>query len=276
MKKPSSPYISIIIATWNAEQTLQHCLDSVRLQSYDNYELLVQDNASNDGTVQVVERNRDLPISLVSERDTGIYDAWNRAVSRARGEWVYFLGADSVLHSPETFSKAAKILNFLDEGVPIAYGKICRKGIDGRVIDYRGAPWADVRKSFFKYLSCIPHAACFQRRKCILDLGGFNEEFKIRGDADFLLKVFKKADPEFIDLVVCDHYMGGVSTSLKGQIAGIQENKKSLRMQGMSVIGVSGKIVFAYTARVSAVILGEDTVSSALELARRFTAGKAS
>lgn len=276
MTVDKSPCISIVIATWNAEKTLGKCLDSVRRQSYADYEILIQDNISDDGTVQVVKSNRDLPISLSSESDTGIYDAWNKAISRARGEWIYFLGADSTLHSSDTLSKVAASLGAMDEGVPVAYGMICRKGLDGEVIDYRGAPWSDVRESFFRYLSCVPHAACFQRRRRIVEVGGFDSSFKIRGDADFLLKVFLSSEPEFMNVVVCDHFMGGISTSLKGQVAGILENRESLRMRGMPVLGVSAKIVLAYLARISATIIGEENVLSLLERVRRTTVGKAS
>ena len=89
--------ISIIIATYNAEKTLQRCFDSIRNQKNEKIELIVIDGNSNDNTLSIIESNADIVDYYVSESDKGIYDAWNKGVKVSTGEWIEFLGADDKL-----------------------------------------------------------------------------------------------------------------------------------------------------------------------------------
>ena len=86
--------ITIITATYNATATLPRLLESLATQTCQDFELIIQDGASKDDTVAVAEsyRHRLPALSLASEPDTGIYDAWNKALSRVRGEWVLVFG----------------------------------------------------------------------------------------------------------------------------------------------------------------------------------------
>ena len=86
--------ISIIIATYNAEKVLKRCLDSIVAQKTNDIEILIVDGDSTDSTMEIVQSyGSDIDYSL-SEKDNGIYDAWNKALKVARGEWIMFLGAD--------------------------------------------------------------------------------------------------------------------------------------------------------------------------------------
>lgn len=92
---------SVITATHNAAATLPRLLDSLAAQTCRDFELIIQDGASTDNTVAVAEsyRNKLPALSLASEPDMGIYDAWNRAVKRSSGQWLLFLGGDDYLTS---------------------------------------------------------------------------------------------------------------------------------------------------------------------------------
>lgn len=94
-------FFTILTATYNAAATLPRLLDSLAEQTCRDFELIIQDGASTDNTVAVAESYRDkLPdLSLASEPDTGIYDAWNKAIKRATGQWFLFLGGDDCLAS---------------------------------------------------------------------------------------------------------------------------------------------------------------------------------
>lgn len=89
--------ISIIIATYNAGKVLQRCLDSIRPQKTDGIELLIIDGNSKDNTMEIVNANSDIIDFHVSKPDRGIYDAWNKGIKAATGEWILFLGADDQL-----------------------------------------------------------------------------------------------------------------------------------------------------------------------------------
>lgn len=100
--------IAVIIVTYNAAKTLQACLNSIFKQTHKNIELIVIDGASTDGTIKILEEN-DLKISFwLSEKDSGIYDAMNKALQYVTSEWIYFLGADDELLTD--FSKMALVL----------------------------------------------------------------------------------------------------------------------------------------------------------------------
>lgn len=113
------PLISVVTVTWNAASTLEACIDSVAHLKGSDVEFIVVDGASTDGTREILER-RAADIDLcISEPDRGIYDAMNKALDRATGEYVLFLGADDVLlHVPrrELSQDADLVLGDVDCG----------------------------------------------------------------------------------------------------------------------------------------------------------------
>ena len=91
--------ISIVIATYNAENYIKKALSSVLAQKYLNWECLIIDGASKDKTISIIEEfeKRDSRIRHISEKDKGIHDAFNKGWKNAVGEWVYYLGSDDAL-----------------------------------------------------------------------------------------------------------------------------------------------------------------------------------
>ena len=86
--------ISIIIATFNAELRLSRCLDSIISQKTEEIELLIIDGGSVDGTLKLIDSYKGCIDFVLTEKDNGIYDAWNKGIRQAKGEWIMFLGAD--------------------------------------------------------------------------------------------------------------------------------------------------------------------------------------
>ena len=125
--------LTIITATYNAAATLPRLLESLAAQTCQDFELVIQDGASTDDTVAMAESYRDrLPfLSLASEPDTGIYDAWNKALPRVRGEWVLFLGADDALTGRDTLEQCRASLIGLPDTALYAGGGVDRVGRDG-------------------------------------------------------------------------------------------------------------------------------------------------
>ena len=118
-------FITIITATYNAASTLPRLLESLASQTCRDFELIIQDGASNDNTVEIAESYRDMlpALSIVSEPDTGIYDAWNKALSRINGRWTLFLGADDSLYTTDILDKVRNMLGLLssDESAHIRF-----------------------------------------------------------------------------------------------------------------------------------------------------------
>ena len=90
-------YISIVIATYNAGKTLCNCLNSIVTQLTDDVELVIIDGGSRDNTNSIIESYGSQIAYHISEPDKGIYDAWNKGVKKAKGDWIMFVGADDVL-----------------------------------------------------------------------------------------------------------------------------------------------------------------------------------
>jgi putative colanic acid biosynthesis glycosyltransferase len=91
------PRVSIITVVFNGEKSLEKCIKSVTSQSYENVEYIIVDGNSTDLTVDIIKRNEEKISYWISEPDKGIYDAMNKALKVASGEWIYFLGSDDVL-----------------------------------------------------------------------------------------------------------------------------------------------------------------------------------
>ncbi len=93
------PLLSIIIATFNAEHDIAKALDSIFSQSFTNFQLVIMDAMSSDGTISIINKScdGDKRLTLVQSKDKGIYDAMNKGVGYAAGDWLYFMGADDTL-----------------------------------------------------------------------------------------------------------------------------------------------------------------------------------
>ena len=98
--------VSIIVAVRNAQTTLERTLVSALSQTYPNKEIVLIDGASTDGTMEIVKKYSDRLAVIISERDRGIADAYNKGIARSSGEWVYFLNADDVFMALATFTSA--------------------------------------------------------------------------------------------------------------------------------------------------------------------------
>ncbi|MHC1733557.1 MAG: glycosyltransferase [Bacteroidales bacterium] len=119
MKNTKIPFISIITATYNAAQHLSHLIASLRGQSIGNFEWVVADGGSTDGTLEILSQVDDLNIIVDSRPDCGVYDAFNRAVSLSSGDYLLFLGADDYL-----IADLASLASILVDDKTIYYGDV--------------------------------------------------------------------------------------------------------------------------------------------------------
>lgn len=97
--------ISIITVSYNAAKTIEQTIQSVVNQTYDNIEYIIIDGGSTDGTVDIIKKYEDKIAYWVSEPDKGIYDAMNKGILKASGEYIYFLGADDWLYNESVMER---------------------------------------------------------------------------------------------------------------------------------------------------------------------------
>lgn len=129
------PLVSVITPVFNGARTLPVCLASVAGQTLPGVEHHVIDGGSTDGTVDLLRSWDRRLASWTSEPDRGIYDAMNKGVVRARGEWLYFLGADDALASPDVLERCAPHLR---SGAAVVYGDV--RYPDGAVFRSKAGP----------------------------------------------------------------------------------------------------------------------------------------
>ena len=208
------PLISIIIAVYNGEKTLQRCIDSVFNQTYPHKELIIIDGGSTDGTVDILRTNNDKIAYWESKSDRGIYHAWNKALDHVLGDWICFLGSDDYFWKPNVLERmGGHLVEATSAGIRVVYGQVAVVTEQGEVLFVDGKPWEDVQKRFLQMMT-IPHQSVMHHRSLFDLYGKFDESFRIAGDYEFLLRELKMKKAEFVpNIIVTGMQRGGVSAN---------------------------------------------------------------
>lgn len=179
------PFISIITPTFNASRTLRACLESVARQTYPYFEHWIIDGLSTDDTMKIVkEYSLEYPhIKYISEKDTGIYNAMNKGISLAKGDWLYFLGADDELYSEKVLTSI--FINQSIGGYTFIYGDFFNDR-EKKIISYKNIKL----NKFFFIEQTICHQVVFTHRFIFEKIGNFDERFKICADRKFMYDYF--------------------------------------------------------------------------------------
>lgn len=170
------PPISVIIVCKNPGPRLHAALASVWSQRDASAELVVADGGSTDGSHEWLESQRQRIAMLIAGPDRGVYDAMNKGVAAARGEWLLFLGADDRLAGDSVLAEAAGALRQTDAGIGVVGGEAAFA--DGRVYRFR----SDANPAARNF---IHHQAAFYRRSLFAEHGGFDTTLTVMGDYDF-------------------------------------------------------------------------------------------
>ncbi len=184
---PSSHMIrlSIITPCWNSARTLERTLRSVLDQGYGNLEYILVDGGSQDGTVDIIRKYEGRLARWVSEKDRGVYDAMNKGIGMATGDWVGIINSDD-LYAPGVFSRLAALSG---EDADIHYGDVRMLYPDRQPLVVRSA--AALGRASFWHMP-VQHPAAFVRRSVYVEDGGFREGMRIAADYDLMLRLFLK------------------------------------------------------------------------------------
>jgi glycosyltransferase involved in cell wall biosynthesis len=226
------PLITLIIATRNSGDKLPRCLRSIREQTFPFYEVVIIDASSTDDTVAAIRRNGDIVTFWVSEPDKGIYDAWNKALRHAAGEWMLFLGADDYLYSPLVLARVADLLASASPEYRLAYGKVAFLDSEDRIHEIAGEPWSLVRDKMRRFMA-LPHPGVFYQQSLFAGAEPFDVSFTIGGDYDFLLGEVFEHPPLFMDITVSYMGFGGVSTTAGNGLRHLMERARAHRKRGL-------------------------------------------
>lgn len=200
-----TPRLSVILATYNAAATLRTCLDSTLSQTSRDWELLVADGGSTDGTLPILEEYSPQLAWWRSRPDGGIYEAWNEAIGHARGEYVAFIGADDAWHAPSVLHDVFQAIGGRAFDLVTGLGELVNS--DGRRHVF-GHPW-DYAKVARRMTICHPGA--LHRRDLFTRHGLFDTGYRISADYDFLLRLPAEIRAFHVPWPLVDVADGGVS-----------------------------------------------------------------
>ena len=179
----SKPLVSVITVVYNGAATLETTLLSVIGQSYDRIEYILVDGGSKDGTLDLIDRHKSHIATWVSEPDSGVYDAMNKGIRMAKGEWLFFLGSDDRFQDDDVLTSIFADPSNLE--YDLLYGDVTSPSYKGL---YDG-PF-----TFEKVLSRnISHQAIFYRRRIFDRVGDYNLRYKMHADWDLNIRCFKNS-----------------------------------------------------------------------------------
>ncbi|MFH1049573.1 MAG: glycosyltransferase [bacterium] len=184
--------LTIITATYNRGHVLKGCLESVIMQKFKDIEHIIIDNMSSDNTQKIVEdyiKKADYKVRYIREPDTGIYNAFNKGIRLAEGEWIHFLSSDDVYYDTELlnsiFSDDIDSYDLLACGIYFNY-KSNKKYSE---------PHIDKNCHEFKF----PHTGTILKRNFLINNGLYNEDLKIASDRVFNWQFYDKAKHKIIN-----------------------------------------------------------------------------
>ncbi|MEW5991533.1 MAG: glycosyltransferase family 2 protein [Chloroflexota bacterium] len=225
--------IAVVIATRNAALTLDACLRSVLEQRGADYQVVVVDGASTDGTVALLERYGPWLSYWWSEPDQGLYDAWNKAIACATAEWILFIGADDRLHGDDALARMAPALSASRERHRVVYGLLDLLGPSGQVVTTIGLPWSDAKAGLREGIM-LPHPATFHHRSLFDIHGPFDIRYRIAGDYEFLLRELLNHDALFVPERVTDMASGGMSDRAENDGLRVREKWRARYAHGLT------------------------------------------
>lgn len=185
-----TPKFSIITVTYNAEKVLEDTIQSVIAQTYHRIEYILVDGASKDGTLKIVEKYRNRIHVVVSEPDKGIYDAMNKGMALATGDYLCFLNAGDSFHADNTLVQMAHSIRG-NELPDVLYGETALVDADRHFVRMRRLSAPDVLNwKSFKRGMLVCHQAFFAKRSLATP---YNLKYRYSADFDWCIHVMKQA-----------------------------------------------------------------------------------
>lgn len=270
--KTDRPMVSVIVAVKNASATLQRCIDSVVGQTWPGKELIVCDGASSDGTRAIIERNQANLAYWCSQRDHGIYDAWNRGLSHAHGDWICFLGADDIFWSPTVLASAMAQAGKVYPRERVIYGRVALLTPDGTFLRYLGKPWGKAKEQLMQ-INSLPHPGLLCHRSVFQEHGIFDISYRISGDYEFLLRELKSGDAHFMeDVITVGMQTGGISSRTNWIRLALKEIRRAQKKHGFRYPGPLWIAAYLRALVRSAIagIIGEEKTDKVIDVLRRF------
>lgn len=218
----TNPFFSIITPCYQPGDRLAATIQSVLSQRFTEYEVIIKDAGSSDGSLETVPR--DERIRVIQSKDSGIYDGMNQAIASARGEFLYFLNCGDLLHDADVLSDMVEYIQREWDGSSrpvIYYGDVWEKRTGQRV----AAKPAMTHFAMYRNLPC--HQACFYSRD-LFEGRQFDLHYRVRADYEHFLWCVLQAGAQThaMDRIVADYEGGGFSETKENRKCSAREHRE--------------------------------------------------
>ena len=223
--------ISIITPTFNSQKTIEENINSVLIQTYDNWEHIVIDNLSSDKTLSIIKKFNNHKIKIISEKDKGIFDAINKGILNSTGEIISILHSDDFFFNKDALTNVVN--NFLNPEINVVYGNLLyvKKSNTDKILRY----WQsnNFQKGLFYRGWSPPHPSFFVKKKIYEKFGNYKIEFGNSSDFELMFRLLEKnqVSSKYIDKVLVTMRYGGASN--KNLLNIFKQNLTILKILGI-------------------------------------------
>lgn len=217
--------ITVVTVCYNEKNTIKETIESVLDQEFDDFEYIIMDGSSTDGTLDIINEYASNPkIKCISEKDTGLFNAMNKAVSFAIGEYVIFMNSGDMFYDKRVLKDMEPYLHG-----DIVYGDVLRRTKEGSYIQkYKGTRFEQITMMLCGLAFC--HQTQFTKTE-VMKSYGFREDHRITADFDFVVRALSdNRTIKHVDRIICsfDHD-GGISADKSNYSQMVKEDDASIR-----------------------------------------------
>lgn len=218
------PSISIITIVFNGGATLEKTIQSIAAQTFRNIEYIVVDGASTDSTIDIIKRHQNTVTKWVSEPDKGLYDAMNKGIDMATGDYLWFINSGDEIYCPETIEQ----LFASGDSADVYYGDTVMIDANGNEIGQRRlAPPENLTWKDFKNGMLVSHQS-FICRKSVA--GHYNLEYRFSADFEWCLLALKNAGSITNSHLTLSRFLDGGLTK-QNIVPGLKERFRIMKQQ---------------------------------------------
>lgn len=228
--------ISVITPAYNAAKFIEEVIGSVANQTYKDIEHIIVDGGSTDGTTAILQKHPHL--KWISEPDKGVYDAMNKGIAMATGDWLYFLGSDDTLYSQDTFAFLNRKYAATFKGNDVVYGDVVYQE------DFR----ASYQHRFFNRYKFdvinINHQAIFYHKSVFQTYGNFNLTYFVYGDWEMNMRLFFKKEVKtcYVPVIIANYSILGLSNQKVDTFT--QEKRKETLQKHVDGLGIKEQLQY--------------------------------
>lgn len=228
--------ITIITVCYNAENLIQFTIDSIKKQTYQNIEYIIIDGNSTDNTINIINNNLDIINHYISEPDKGIYDAMNKGLDLATGDFVIFMGAGDQFYKNNILETVNSKISSPDY---VYYGNVFIKELNTKY-------WGKFN-SYKLALGNICHQAIFYP-KCIYKNRKYNINYRIFADYDYNISIFKSTTFIYIDEIISYYDYNGLSSTTRD--FKFEKDVKSIIKKNLGILQFVYRIMYHSLKRI--------------------------